>query len=583
MKWELSKVAADSMKFKAHMKRLKRIKANPIPLDEMPVEARRPSIKFVFEQDDYLIWSKQVAMAARGELVPPTMSEWAKFRDQLFEAKQFPHPRWVQTDNRITEEDTVFPQWINVKADDGTWHTELAKWSPREIDDFGRVKPVVEVTQNESRQPVNVDVPDDLYLYEMGCGNRKNESLDHRPMDDRDMRERCITVGNRVYALYEKRKPDLVPRSDLRQEILAKMLHESADYADVDSLVRVFRNMRLSRKAVLKLVHGYVRPDEDGVLDKSSGLKSLDSLEEVALDFEQMDAELAEFDIPEPETNRDRTIDDERAYWLDVSRTLYDRGHFTSILAQIRFIEQSALRDWKDGYYRDPAHVDEYVIYENEQYLTDTHQDIDPDDIDAMVEWDPMDEQTAMAIDANPYSAHPLFGEDSCINDETIDEIKRASWMELSELKSWIMGKDVWYLNSDQRKIVWSFIKGRENELIEVAMKRPIAQMVGSYITETDDSGRACAMLFSWKNGERFDTDEQVFKFDEEGSFENELVAAWTIFRREHKEHQQERRITKNRNTYKFNSYRDRLIGEKGPKRIAVMRTTPLTDADLGL
>ena len=445
MKWELSKVASDSMKFKAHMKKLKRIKADPIPLDEMPVEARRPSIKFVFENNDYLIWSRQIAMAAKGELVPPTMSEWAKFRDQLFEAKQFPHPRWRQTDNRITEEDTVFPQWINVKAKDGTWHTELAKWSPRELDDFGRVHPVVEVTQRESLQPVNVDMPDDLYLYEMGCGNRRNESLDHRPMDDRDMRERCIAVGNRVYALYEKRRPDLAPRSDLRQEVLGKMLNESVDKCDVDSLVHAFRDMRLSRTAVLKLIHGYVRPDEEGKLAKSSGLKSLDSdgLMDVACEFEQMNNDLAEYDIPEPETNKPRTLEDERTYWFGVAQRLWDRGHFADdVEAFIDFVETRARDDHNNGYYQDPDHVDDIVIYDNDQYLIDTYQDIDPDDIDAMVEWDPMDEKTAMGIDANPYGAHPLFGEDSCVSDELINEIKSATWMELADLKSWIMGRN---------------------------------------------------------------------------------------------------------------------------------------------
>lgn len=582
MKWELSKVAADSMKFKAHIKKLQRVKAAPAKIDlEKPVRTM-PTMTAHLEKNDYTVWARQIAAVAKGTLVPPTMSNWTQFREQLAGATRFVNPRWTQTDNRVTEEDIVFPQWINVKGKDGTWHTELAKWSPQELDDFGRVHPVVEVTQRESLQPVNVDMPDDLYLYEMGCGNRKNESLDYRAMDDRDMRERCIAVGNRVYALYEKRRPDLAPRSDLRQEVISKMLDESVDKCDVDSLVHAFRDMRLSRTAVLKLVHGYVRPDEDGKLTKSSGLKSLDSLEDVALEFEELNNDLSEFDIPEPETNKPRTLEDERIYWFGVAQKLWDRGHFADdVEAFIDFVEERARDDWKNGYYQDPDHVDDIVIYDNDQYLMDTYQDIDPDDIDAMTEWDPMDEQTAMGIDANPYGAHPLFGEDSCVSDELIDEIKNADWMGLSDLKSWIMGREPWYLNSDQRKIVWSFIKGRENELIAVAMKRPIAQMVGSYITETNDAGRACAMLFSWKNGERFDTDESIFKFDEEGSFENELVAAWTIFRREHRDHQRTRKITKNRNTYKYNAYRDRLPGEKGALRIAVPRLVALTDADL--
>lgn len=521
---------------------------------------------------DYLVWARQMAAIARGEI---NESGWAEWRQSLKANVEDGSPVWRYSDSRLVEEDVVYPQWISVKNAKGEWTKKLAPWSPIEVDDFGRKTPVVEVTQRESIQPLNVDVPDDKYLYEMGCGNRKNESLDHRAMDDRDFRERCIVVGNRVYALYEKRKADLAPRSDLRQEVLMKMLHEDADYADVDTLAHVFRDMRLSRSAVLKLIHGYVRPDEDGVIAKSDGLKSLEDLSEIAGEFESMRDELKEFDIPEPETNRDRSIDDERAYWLDVSRDLFDRGHFASTLDQVRFIEESALRDWEDGYYRDPDHVDEFVIYQNEDYVSDRQSDVDPDD-ENLIEWDPIDEETAMAIDSNAFGAHPLYDESSCISDDLIDEIKMASWLELSEIKSWLMGKDAWYLNSDQRKIAWSFIKGREDRLIAESLRRPIAQMVGSYITETKESGRACAMLFSWKNGERFDTDEDVFKFDEEMPLEHELAAAWTIFRREHKDHQRARKITRNRNMYMTHAYRDRLPGEKGGKRIAVQREVPM-------
>jgi len=557
MKYELSKVAQDSLDFMKKMKQLRKVKAAPIKLDEIPALVRQPAaMKFVFCTDDYLIWAKQMADLAKGILVPPTQSSWANFRKGLKDAAEYVHPRWTQTENKITEE----------YLEDTTY-----------MDDFGRKMPAVELIQRESIQPLNADVPDDLYLYEMGCGNRKNESLDYREMDDRDMRERGVVVNNKVYALYEKRKPDIAPRSDLRQEVLSKMLSDQVDYADVDSLAHMFRDMRLSRTAVLKLIHGYVRPDEEGKLSKSAGLKSLDSedLEYIANDFENMKNELSEFDIPEPETNAPRTLEDERIYWFGVAQKLWDRGHFdTDVEAFIDFVETRAKDDWGNGYYQDPDHVDDYVIYQNEECLTDSY---DTPDEEADEEWDPIDESTAMALDANAFSSHPLFDDSSCINDETINEIKTASWSGLSDIKSWLMGNDAWYLNSDQRKIAWSFIKGRENELIEIAMKRPIAQMVGSYVTESKDSGRACAMLFAWKNGDRFDTDDSIFKFDEEGSFENELVAAWTIFRREHKEHQRTRKITKKRNEYLYNSYRDRLPKEKGPKRVAVKRDVPLT------
>ncbi len=523
--------------------------------------------------DDYLIWSRQMAEFAKSI----NRRDWNAWRESIKLNSQNTSPIWQHADNRIIEEDVVHPHWIHEKNENGEWVRKLAPWSPTLIDDFGRTIPATEVVQDESRQPLNVDVPDDLYLFEMGCGNRKNESLDHRSMDDRDMRERCVVVGNRVYALYEKRKPDLAPRSDLRQEVLANMLSDDIDYCDVDTMTRVFRDMRLSRKTVLALIHGYVRPDENGVMAKSSGLKSLDAddIAEVAADFEDMRDELAEFDIPEPETNKPRTLDDERAYWLDVSRDLFDRGKFVSVLSQIRFIEDSARRDLIEGYYEDPDHVDEFVIYQNDDYID---AKASYDDEDEAIEWDPELEETALSIDANAFGAHPLYDESSCISDDLINEIKSSDWKELSEVKSWLMGSDAWFLNSDQRKIAWGFIKGREDDLIAASLKRPIAKLVGSYITESGDSKRACAALFAWKSLDRFDTDDQILKFDEEEPpLEDELAAAWTIFRREHKDHQKARRVAKNRSAYLMNAYRDRKPGEKGPKRITVRREQAIT------
>jgi len=476
-------------------------------------------------------------------------STWSDWRHSLKMNADHVSPIWAYTDNRITEEILIRSSYI---------------------DDFGRKVPILDLQQRESFQPLNTDVPDDLYLFEMGCGTRRNESLDHRQMDDRDFRERCIGVGSQVYALYEKRKQDLAPRSDLRQEVLANMLSEETGYLDIDSLTHVFRDMRLSRKTVLKLVHGYVRPEGDSVI-KTDGLKSLNDLSKIARDFEIMNESLAQDDIPEPETNKPRSLDDERAYWLDVSHDLFDRGQFTSILAQIRFIESSAKRDLENGYYQDPETIDDQVIYQNEDAIEDSYVDIDPDD-EILLEWDPADEKIAMSIDSNTFSAHPLYDETSCVADEFIDEIKAASWKELSAIKSFLMSKNAWYLNKNQRSISWSFIKGREDQLIEIAMKRPIARLVGSYITKTDNSKRACAMLFAWKSGDRFDTEDTIFKFDQTGSFENELAAAWTIFRREHPEHQKARNMEKAKADYARFSYRDRRAGEKGYARIAVSR-----------
>ena len=489
----------------------------------------------------------QPEVATVTHVIKSENSEWSNWRQSLKINAEKVSPIWAYTDNRIIEEVLVESKYV---------------------DDFGRKCPALELIQRESFQPINTDVPDDLYLFDMGCSHRRNESLDYRQMDDRDFRERCIGVNSQVYALYEKRKPDLAPRSDLRQEVLSNMLN--ADYEDVDTLTHVFRDMRLSRRTVLSLVHGYVRPEGDSVI-KTSGLKSLDDLSKIASDFETMNESLIQDDIPEPETNKERTLDDERAYWLDVSRDLYDRGKFTSILAQIRFIEQSAKRDFKDGYYIDPEHTGDRIIYQNEDSVADNHVDIDADD-ETLLEWDPADEKVAMSIDTNAFSAHPLYDESSCVSDELIDEIKVATWQQLSNLKNWLMSKNAWYLYKSQRSVAWSFIKGREDELIELAMNRPIARLVGSYITKETNSKRACAVLFAWKNGDRFDTENQIFKFDQVGSLEDELVAAWTIFRREHPRHQKARKLDKLKAEYARYSFRDRKPGEKGHARIAVSR-----------
>jgi hypothetical protein len=505
---------------------------------------------------DYLVWAQEIAAIAKGEF---SVNEAPRLADLTKRGEDFHSPIWEFTDNRVYEEAIE----------------ETPIW------EFGKRHFAKELVRKESMQPLNVDVPDDKYLYEMGCGLRRNESLDHRAMDDRDFRERCIVVNGRLYALYEKRKVDLQPRSDLRQEVVAGMLPD-ANYEDVDRFVRFCRSMRFSRKTVLALIHGYVRPDEDGTIARSSGLKALDAAEfaEIVDELEAQQAELAEYDIPEPETNMPRTLNDERAYWHDVALRLYDQGKFgdgfPGLLAQIRFIETNARRDFDEGYYEDPARTpDSFTIYTTEEGVEDTV--LDPmNEEEELLEWDPEMEKVAMAIDSNAFGAHPLYDETSCLSDEFINEIKAADWKSLSEVKSFLMSGESWYLTSDQRKIAWSFVKGRENGLIAESMKRPIAHLVGSYITKTDDAKRACALLFAWKNGERFDTEDTVFKFDEERSLEEDLVAAWTIFRREHRDHQRQRRIEKAKANFRFFAYRDRKPGERGARRVAVQRATPL-------
>lgn len=574
-----TKVARDARNAKNAMRRLSRSMRRNVKRTRkatQPTPSQRPGWKFVADTNDYLVWSRQIAAFAKGELVAPNMREWAQWRKSLSDNATNVRPIWTHTDNRVVDETVEAPSYRPVwEKIDGKWvitGKTLEKFSPVTIDDFGRKRPATEVVESESIQPVNYDIPDDKYLADMGCGLRKNESLDFRNMDDRDFRERCVVVGGRLYALYEKRKPDLQPRSDLRQEVVAKMLGGDKRYADVDRFVKFCRSIKASRRVVLGMIFGYVRRDDDGKLFKTDGLKSTsaDEFAEIVTEFEGIDSELKEYDIPEPETNRPRTKDDERVYWFGVAQKLWDRGEFVSVLSQIRFIEQSASRDVACGYYEDPtATPDSFVIYRTEDVIAQERLSIDDDEI--VAEWNDDDEMAALSIENNPFGAHPLYDETSAISDEWIDEIRSASWKELRDMKAELMSSRLWYLNTTQRQMAWAYVKAREERLIVESLKRPTARWVAAYVVSNPPK-QSMAMLFAWRDGERFDTDEMNFRFDEERATENELAAAWAMFRRSHKSHQKAIYRDQAKKDYVKHAYRDRRPGEKGPARIAVTR-----------
>lgn len=404
-----------------------------------------------------------------------------------------------------------------------------------ETDEAGRRRRVKELVEVESAQPINFDLPEETALIEMGCEGRRNEVQRWRAMDRADFTERCIVVGGRLYALYEKRRPDIDLPAHLRPEVLRRQIEihrakigaaEPVDFKVAFELVKAFRELRLPRDVARRIVHGYLTDD----LEMTSGIKAADNgeLAELAEVFGGICRELAALEPP-ADGNCPRTLEDERQYWYNVSSDMIERGQFPADpYLQMLFIERSALRDFR---YPDTTPADDVIIYTTPDVIEGGDDDVD----EKAPELDAEMEATIELTDTSAFSAHPLYDETSGMSEEWITMIHEADMSTLSEEKRWLMSNESRFLTKSQRAMAWDYIRARERRLIEETLLHgdELAQTVARAILDFRRSDRQlAAMLFSWQNGVGFELGDRYLAFDERRPSEAELACAWQLLRR---------------------------------------------------
>ena len=403
-----------------------------------------------------------------------------------------------------------------------------------ETDAAGRRHAVKELVEIESMQPINWDLPEDTQLLEMGCEGFENPVQRRRSMDRADFTERCVKIGGRLYALYEKRRPDIDIPAHLRPEVFKGQIEKFRRSCGIDEPVdmkialrfaQVFRRLQLSREVVRKIIHGYVTDD----LERTSGLKaaSNEELLELAEVFEGIIDELPTLDDQAAEKEDGERLEDLRQYWYDVSSRLIERGQMgADPYMQMLFIERSARRDLLLP--EKPA--DDVVIYTTPDVIDggeDDHEDLP---------MDPDMEETVAMTDTSVFSAHPLHDETSAMSEEWLDMIHEADMKTLSEEKKWLMSSESWYLTKSQRAMAWDYIKARERRLIEETLVHRGDDVTRGVLRAILDSRRSdrqlAAMLFAWKNGESFEIGDSYLDFEERRPSEEELACAWQLLRR---------------------------------------------------
>lgn len=415
------------------------------------------------------------------------------------------------------------------------------------------LKNVVEVSVREQKWQTNKDIPDNLPLQDMGVSGptsreflwpqvdddskpyRKTPWLDSRAMDDRDFRERCIVANNRLYVLYPMGAPELAPANHLRAETLQKWfaqkcgcapskkcqhLQSEVDYADCDSLVKVFDKLGIDRRRTLQLMFGY-----QSIAGRKHGLKSLEPelIAEIAADWEMLEAGLEKL-APVGE-NAPRSIDDEREYFLDVSYRLLDAGvgylkdynlDLRKPFDQMRYIEMMASRLHASEDLADPRDVETIIEYGFE---------IDDEEIESD---DQAYEDADFSAVGDGWTAFPLSDGNDTVDYHWTVCIRTAG---VKRLWAWkrLMGK-LWWLTYAQRSDLWNRINERQAQLIELI--KPKTAPIKAILNELPHLtvGQAKALIYSYQVGGSF-ARYTNFEFDEPG--DPELVFyLWDLYKK---------------------------------------------------
>ena len=408
-----------------------------------------------------------------------------------------------------------------------------------------------ELVSYEANNVRNVDMPDNREFINMGLNISVNPWIDNeggecayskgkvRHMNSAHFRELCITVGDRLYVLFLKGKKDMQPPSHLRPEKIYDWLG-NVDRKEADRLTKFFRKMKANYNVVRCLVHGYhAMPD---------GLKTFESddIVDAVNDLEGIEVELET--IPKEDMNNQRTFDDEREFYLDLSNRLIESGRapFSSVMRQMDYIECMARQAMRDRF-MDGVPDEEWL-----QWGTNVDENVtDPmNEEEELLEW-PEDDDIPM-VD-NAFGAFPLYYEDDGITTEFINDIKQADVEGIVQLQKMMFPQrnhewggfrkaELGFLNDMQKSVFWSFTLGRKQQLISKILNESqveIKQFVKK-IFELKTSKIVKALINAAGRGETIRIDDE-FTLDYQVT-PDQLWLLWEAFKQS----------TKKRQTLKF-------------------------------
>jgi hypothetical protein len=420
-----------------------------------------------------------------------------------------------------------------------------------------RMKNKFEVVHKTSKIPFNADIPDNLPLDDMGIGGwtnredyvwpeidpvtryyRKTPWLDHQSMNNIDFRQRCITANGRLYVLQPMGRPEIAGPKHLQPENLINWLknpcrcktcrHKNSEieFIDAQSIVKVLFNLQMDRARVIKLVFGY-QPSIGGKGAWKHGVKSLEPeiIGDLAYDFEQLEAKLPKL-LPEGQ-NETRTLDDERAYYLDVSNTMLENGQnylkelnldLTRPLQQMRYIEHMA-NLWHNAFDHQPdQNKIDFLIEKG--FGVEEQSDQDDDGVYENSDFAPV---------GDGWTAMPLSDGNDTVDWHWIACIKTAG---VKRLQAWkrLMYQISERLTRAQIQDLWDRIWQRQAILIE-SIKPKITLDVQMILDEIPHltSNQAKALIFAYDQGGAF---ERYTSFDFQNPGDPELVFyLWNAYR----------------------------------------------------
>jgi len=441
----------------------------------------------------YDAWKKATTLETRGyrEVLKEAGDQRSKFDWQSFD--------WISDEDFI---DTRSYSYLRNRIRDGF-----------------RLKNSFELVTKESKQTTNLDIPDTKELNEMGVSGwwdrnrlwpnldpssppyRKNPWLDHKSMDDRDFRDRCIQAGGKLYVLYPQGLPELSPPYHQRADGIETWVDQECrdpecpchnklkgiDKLDADSIAKAFKKLGMDWNRVIKIMFGFHA--EDGTWRPGLHVLDGEDIESIANIFE----ELAE-DIDEPPNE----LEAQRQFYYDLSNRFlsnnYPNKPFKSVLGQLDYIEKmAALAVFEAGTEEpDPRNVDfliEYGFAETE----DDDETEDQEYEDPAYDDPKTDGWTAFGLHYGEDTAK--FHWTACIRTAGVKRLQ--AWKRL-------MAK-LWYITPQQRSDLWNRIWSRQKNLIdqiELRLTRQIKTMLKEMKSLT--LKETAALIYAYQNGGKF-------------------------------------------------------------------------------
>jgi hypothetical protein len=332
-----------------------------------------------------------------------------------------------------------------------------------------------ELVSYEHKNVRNVDMPDNREFINMGLNVPMNPWVDCeggecaysagkvRHMNGAHFRELCVPMNGRLYALYLKGKKDMQPPSHLRPEKIYEWLG-NLNRKNADRLTKVFRRTKANYNVVRCLMNGYhAMPDGFKKFESDEMVDAVDKLESIENALEK---------IPKQDENNERSIDDEREFYYDLSNRLIESGRapFSSVMRQMDYIESMARQAVRDRFI-DGTPDEEWLQWSTVEPEVDDKMN----DEEELLDWR---EDAEIPMIDNAFGAFPLYFEDDGITTEFINEIKKADVAGIVEIQKMMFPKrdyewgtfrkaELDFLNDKQRSVFWSFVLGRKQQLID--------------------------------------------------------------------------------------------------------------------